>query len=188
MCCSYSWVSHKESWQSPVFRSMILHLWLIFTTSLDLEQELDALRSLPTLWLFFLLLLSQLPGTDLCDQFEGCWLKPVLRYLLPSEAAPHCWARGANKHGKAVEAADMSPRSSWKLLPESCLQEPTAWLQSVDIGHLSLEGSLRDVLLAAVWLVLHRGDWSLPPTQKELLYSTKNSWVETKRDFSFKFF
>lgn len=50
---------------------MVLHLWLIFITSPDLEQVLDALRSLPTQWLFLLLLLAQLPSTDQRDQFEG---------------------------------------------------------------------------------------------------------------------
>lgn len=152
VCCSCSWASHKESWQSPVFRSMILHLWLIFTTSPDLEQELDALWSLPAQWLFLLPLLSQLPGTDLCDQFEGCWLKPVLQCLLPT--LKQCLTAGhveLTSMGRLLEAARMSPRSSWNLLPESCPQEPTVWTKSVDIGHPVLEGSHRDVLLAAMW-------------------------------------
>lgn len=130
MCCSCSWASHKASWQNPGFRSMILHLWLIFITSPDLERELDALWSLPTQWLFLLLLLAQLPGTNLCDQLEGCCLEPVLQCLLPS--LKQCLTAGhveLTSMGRLSEAADMSPRSSWNLLPESCPQEPTAWTE-----------------------------------------------------------
>lgn len=83
MCCSCRWASHKERWERPVFRSMVLHLWLIFITSPNLEGVLDALRSLPTQWLFLLLLLAQLPSTDQRDQFEGWYFKPVLRCCSP---------------------------------------------------------------------------------------------------------
>lgn len=109
---------------------MILHLWLILVTSPDLEGMLDTLWSLPTQWLFLLLLLAQLPGTDLCDQLDGCCLKPVLQCLLPS--LKHCLTAGhveLTSMGRLSEAADMKPRSSWNLLPESRPQEPTVWTE-----------------------------------------------------------
>lgn len=85
-----SWGSHKESWQSPVFRNMILHLWLIFIASPDLERELDALWSLPTQWLFLLLVTA--------PQYPSVW--PVWRLLFKASAPqfvamPHCWSSQA---------------------------------------------------------------------------------------------
>lgn len=154
-----SWGSHKESWQSPVFRNMILHLWLIFIASPDLERELDALWSLPTQWLFLLLVTA--------PQYPSVW--PVWRLLFKAsapqfEAMPHCWS------SQAWEGC-------WKQLtchleaPETCClnlihknpQREQSW-------HLGLEGSLEDVLLAAVWACPSQSGLSLPPTQKEHLY------------------
>lgn len=46
----------------------------------------------------------------------------------------------------------------------------------------------KSVLLVGWGLVLHGGQRCLQPIQKEHLYHIKNSWVETKRDFTLKFF
>lgn len=80
------------------------------------------------------------------------------------EAVPHCME--LTSKGGLLETAAMSPRIS--TLPESCPQEPTVCQQSVlTLGISAWKDPSRKYCWLLCGLVLHRGDWSLPPTQKK---------------------